>query len=113
MIDIIFADRKFCDEIAALAAHVTPHGDRNALAQLLVKRTAPYPTSTSAPSRAPTASSIQTIAVASTSRCVTTRYARSPTCAPSMSATAATSASRSCSRSAACSGCVASHFVAT
>ena len=40
-IDRVFEDRELCDQLAAFAAELAPHGDRNSLAQTLVKLTAP------------------------------------------------------------------------
>ncbi|MEJ7602979.1 MAG: hypothetical protein WKG01_34145 [Kofleriaceae bacterium] len=40
-IDRVFGDRALCDELAAVAAELSPHGDRNSLAQTLIKLTAP------------------------------------------------------------------------
>jgi (1->4)-alpha-D-glucan 1-alpha-D-glucosylmutase len=40
-LDAVYADRELIDDLAAFAAQLQPHGDRNSLAQLLVKLTAP------------------------------------------------------------------------
>jgi (1->4)-alpha-D-glucan 1-alpha-D-glucosylmutase len=40
-IERVFEDRELCEELAAFAAELAPHGDRNSLAQTLVKLTAP------------------------------------------------------------------------
>jgi (1->4)-alpha-D-glucan 1-alpha-D-glucosylmutase len=40
-LDRVYTDRELLDEIAAFAELIRPHGDRNSLAQLLVKLTAP------------------------------------------------------------------------
>src|SRR5437764_13119732 len=40
-ISAVYADRALIAEIAALVAELQPHGDRNSLAQLLIKLTAP------------------------------------------------------------------------
>lgn len=40
-LEAVYADRELVAELAAFAAELRPHGDRNSLAQLLVKLTAP------------------------------------------------------------------------
>ena len=108
-IDAIYADAQLLDEIDALAARLAPHGDRNSLAMLLVKLTAPgVPDLYQGTELRAARSSIPTIA--GSIRGASARAPRAERSARSRCRDRGDSVLAKLRRSAGCSGYGASHF---